>query len=271
MRFLDKMERKFGKFAIKGLMLYIVSLNLAVYLLMYVDPTGSLTGKLMLYPGMVLRGEVWRLLTFIFVPPETSVLWILFTLYFYYLVGTGLEQAWGSFKFNVYYLIGVLGTILSAFISGGGTSAFYLNLSLFLAFAYIYPNYQILLFFILPIKVKYLAWVNALFLGLSFVSGGLGTKLAVAAAVLNFILFFGKDIVLGLKNNRRAYFHRSSFSAKVASAEKKYFHKCVICGITEKDDKDMEFRYCMDCEGDYEYCMVHLREHEHIKKGSDNK
>lgn len=264
MRWLNKLERKYGRFAIKNLMLYIVALNAIVYMLTYFDVTGETIGRLVLVPDLVLKGEVWRLVTYIFIPPATSIVWIVFTLYFYYIVGTGLEHEWGSFKFNIYYLIGMLGTTLAAFISGMGESAFYLNLSLFLAFAYIYPNYEMLIFFILPVKMKYLAWLDAAFLGYSFLMGGLSIKLSILAAIINFFIFFGKDILQYSKNNRNAFNNKRRYAAQIPQRES--IHKCTICGITENDDKNMDFRYCTSCEGYHEYCRDHLKDHIHIKK-----
>lgn len=266
MRWLDKLERKFGRFAIRNLMFYIIGLNAAVFAIFY------LTGKdvqflynIMLIPAEVLRGEVWRLVTYIFIPSTFDPIWILFTLYFYYLIGSGLEQEWGSFKFNIYYLLGMIGTTIAAFISGAGGTGYYLNLSLFLAFAYIYPNYEILLFFVLPVKMKYLAWLDVAMLGYYFIMGDLSTRLAIVAALVNFLIFFGKDIMYYLRNRGKAQTNKKKFTSQ-QTIKKDYFHKCTVCGITEKDDKNMDFRYCSSCEGHYEYCMNHLKDHEHIKK-----
>lgn len=261
MRLLNKLERKFGKYAIKGLMIYIVALNLVVYLMSFIDPTLSYINKLDLIPQLVLKGEIWRLITFIFIPPTFSMIWILFTLYFYYMIGSGLEREWRSFKFNIYYFLGIIGTIIGAFISGFGITGFYLNLSLFLAFAYIYPNFQILLFFILPVKMKYLAWLDVLFLGWSFFTGSIDMKLAIVAALLNFLIFFGKDIFIYLKNNRKSYFSKKSY--KQNFSKKDYFHKCTTCGLTDRDNRELEFRYCLTCEKCF--CTEHLKEHTHIK------
>ena len=264
MKLLNKLERKFGRYAIKNLMMYIVALNVVVYLLNYLYGAGIMTSKLMLIPSLVMKGEVWRLITYIFIPPNRSVLWILFTLYFYYIVGAGIEREWGSFKFNVYYLIGILGTTLAAFISGTGASALYLNMSLFLAFAYIYPNYEMLLFFILPMKMKYLAWLDMAFLGITFIGGDISIKLSIVAAIANYLIFFGKDTIQLLKNNKNAFSNKRKYTSQIP--KKDHFHKCTVCGITEKEDKKMEFRYCSNCDGHYEYCMEHLKQHEHIKK-----
>ena len=259
MSFLDKLERKFGKFAIKNLMLYIVALNGFIYVLSYFDTTGTLFSRLVLSPYMIMKGEFWRLFTFILVPPaSTSAFFMIFVLYFYYLEGTGLEQEWGSFKFNLYYLIGILTTIAASFISQGSVmTAEFLNLSLFLAFARIYPDYEILLFFFIPVKVKYLGYINWAFLILSFVVGSVSTKLAIFAALLNYFIFFGKDLVM----RRKSYKRKSAFNNAIP--KKKYMHKCCVCGITELDDPNMDFRYCSKCSGSREYCSNHLFTHEH--------
>lgn len=240
-------------------------MNAIVFMLAYTDQSGLMIYRLELIPELVLKGEVWRLVTYIFIPSSTSIIWIIFVLYLSYMIGSGLEHEWGSFKFNVYYFIGMIGTTIAAFLSGAGGTGYYLNLSLFLAFAYIFPNFEILLFFILPVKMKYLGWLDAIMLGYYFVMGGLSEKLAIIAALLNFILFFGRDIVYYLKNNKRAYSNRKSFDRSTV-IKKDTYHKCTVCGKTEKDDKNMEFRYCSSCEGHYEYCMEHLKNHEHVKR-----
>ncbi|GKU27751.1 rhomboid family intramembrane serine protease [Clostridium folliculivorans] len=269
MQWLNKLERKFGRFAIKNLMMYIVGANLFVYLVDYLFRGNglsqtSLSYKLAFIPSLVLKGEVWRIITFIFIPPASSPIFIIFVLYFYYMIGSALENEWGSFKFNIYYFVGVIGTIIAGFISGGASGE-YLTLSLFLAFAYVYPDYQILLFFILPIKIKYLAWLDAAFLALSFFGGGLDAKLAIVAALINFVLFFGKDILSRGKHGSYAYNNKKRFKNKTKNIKLVWRHKCEICGITENDDPTMEFRYCSICEGNHEYCINHLRNHEHVR------
>ena len=145
MKFLDRLERKFGKYAISGLMTYIVIGNAAVFILNYLMPSLNIISKLALIPALVYKGQIWRLITFIFIPPNFSIIFIFFSLYFYYILGSGLEELWGSFKLNVYYLVGMVGTIIAALITGY-SDATHLNLSLFLAFAYLFPNFEILLF-----------------------------------------------------------------------------------------------------------------------------
>ncbi|HEY5561380.1 MAG TPA: rhomboid family intramembrane serine protease [Clostridiaceae bacterium] len=265
MKWLDKLERKFGRYAIKNLIMYIVGINGFIYLLSLIDQSGMLIYNLRLDSGLVLQGQVWRLITFIFIPPSAGRLdiFVFFVLYFYYIVGTGLEQEWGSFKFNIYYLVGMLFTIVAAFIVGIDGSATYLNLSLFLAFAAVFPNYEILLFFILPMKVKYLAYLNWAFLAYTIITAPIPAKVAAIVSVLNYFLFFGKDLFRRSKTKKQVYTNRKRYNIdrpKVIA-----FHKCTVCGITEIEDPNMEFRYCSKCEGRHAYCSRHLIDHEHIK------
>ncbi len=268
MSWLDKLERRFGKFAIKGLMSYIIVLNVVVYILMLADTSNAFIGRLVLDPALVMNGEVWRLITYIFIPPTTSPFWIIFALYLYYIIGRALEQEWGSFRFNVYYFVGMLATTAAAFLFGISATPLYLNLSLFLAFAAIFPNYEFLLFFVLPMKVKYLAWFNWAYLGITVLFFPIWMKVAAAASVVNFFIFFGKDITTNTKTRRQVYHNRKRFLSDLPRDFT--IHKCMVCGKTEKDDSKLEFRYCSTCEGDYEYCMEHLKAHEHIKKEEGN-
>lgn len=212
MKWLHKLERKFGRYAIKDLMTYIVVLNAVVYLLSILVPESNLFAKFVLIPSQVLKGEVWRLITFIFLPPNTSPLWIVFTLYFYYMVGSNLENEWGSFRFNIYYLIGMLATIAAAFITGSPVTAVHLNLSLLLAFAYLFPNFEILIFFILPVKVKYLGYLNWAFVIFSIVFYPLAMKLSAIASVINYFIFFGSDLIRTMKSRKQTYQNRKRFN-----------------------------------------------------------
>lgn len=266
MKWLDKLERKFGRFAIRGLMTYIVGLTGIAYILIKLDP--SYYGKLTLNLSAVLRGEVWRLITYIFIPDNLSPIWIIFTLYLSYMIGNQLEHEWGSFKFNVYYLIGMLGTTIAVLLTGGYGTATYLNLSLFLAFAYFYPNYEFLIFFVLPVKVKYLAWLDAGYIILTVLMPGIAfsTKAAALVSILNFLLFFGKDIFRGIKNRSYAYKNKQRYREQIPrTRDLGYTHKCSVCGLTDRDDPNMDFRYCPECDGRHAYCSEHIFNHEHIK------
>jgi hypothetical protein len=155
-----------------------------------------------------------------------------------------------------------LATALAAFITGEGTTALYLNLSLFLAFAYVYPDYEILIFFIIPVKMKYLAWLNWAFIAFTVLTAPLPNKIAAVVSISNYFLFFGGDILSMIKHRGSAYNRRRTF----APVRKETMHACTTCGRTEADDITLEFRYCSTCEGDHEYCMDHLKTHEHITK-----
>lgn len=265
MRWLDKLERKFGRFAIRGLMKYIVGLTGFVFILLRLDFTYY--GKLTLNLSAVLRGEVWRLITYIFIPDTMEIMWIIFTLYLYYLIGNQLEYEWGSFKFNVYYLAGMLGTTIAVLLTGGNGTATYLNLSLFLAFAYIYPNYEFLIFFVLPVKVKYLAWIDAGYIILTVLMPNRpAVKAAAVVSILNFLLFFGRDMLQGFKNRSYSYKNKQRYREQIPrKRDLGYTHKCSVCGLTDRDDPGMDFRYCPECDGRHAYCSEHIRSHEHIR------
>lgn len=225
MKWMNKLELKYRRYAIKNLIFYIIAFNALIFILDFVVPRGVSLDALVLYPHRILQGEIWRLVTYIFIPPSSSPFWIIFILYFYYLVGTGLEQAWGSFRFNVYYILGMAGTTIAAFITGAGYTGVYLNLSLFFAFAHLFPDFQILLFFILPVKVKYLGWLNWALLGLTVITQPLPHKLAVAAAVLNYFIFFGPDIYRKIRLRRRVQTNRKKFFSEVRKAQRNARHR----------------------------------------------
>ena len=262
MSLINKLERKFGRYAITNLMAYIVATDGLVFLLSHTPRGSALIAQLQFVPVLILHGQVWRLVSFIFIPPGLSI-WVIFILYFYYLFGTRLEHEWGSFRFNIYYFTGMVGTALAAFLVGADASAFYLNLSLFLAFATIEPDFTILLFFILPVKVKYLAWLSWLAIAFTVVVEPLPGKAMALASLLNYVLFFGRDIVTRWKSRALAYPRRRAFQARSLQSQGVLMHKCTVCGMTERDDPLMDFRYCSRCKGHHEYCTPHLTTHEH--------
>lgn len=198
---LYKLEYKYGRFAVHNLMIYICATMLAVYLLQYVAGV-PVVPYIALSRDALLRGQIWRLITFIFVPPASSPFWLLISLYFYYFIGNSLEQYWGAFKFNLYYLAGILFAIAAALLSGYGNVE-YLNLSLFLAFAQLFPDTEFMIFFVLPVKAKYLAYIDWAFFGIQLLFGSFSTKIAVLFAVGNFMLFFGRDFIDGFRHFRR--------------------------------------------------------------------
>lgn len=209
-RKLYRLEYKYSRFAIPNLMAYVTLTMLAVYILHFLLGV-PVINYMSLSRDMIFKGQVWRLVSFLFIPPITSVIWMLFALYFYYFIGRDLESHWGSFKFNIYFLCGAVGIILAGLITGYG-DAQYLYLSLFLAYAYLFPDIQFLLFFILPVKAKYLGFFDALLLLISFISGGISTKISIVFSLLNFLLFFGGDIFSGIKNNLKYAKNRRNFN-----------------------------------------------------------
>lgn len=258
-------------------MKYIVILNVLVYVLNLFS-SNMLTYFLYFSPSLILEGQVWRLITFIFVPESSSSsILILITFYFYWFIGTTLEREWGAVKFTVYYAMGVIFTIIAGFILhiwglGGFTSMYFVNMSLFLAFASLYPNMQVRLFFFIPIKVKWLAWADMVLFAYycySYISYGLWMLCILPiAALINYFIFFWHDIgnIFGLVRHRTS---RQTINfkqaTKQAQVQKGYIHKCAVCGKTDTSHPDMEFRYCSKCNGYYCYCTEHLAGHTHIE------
>lgn len=263
MNWLDRLERKFGRYAIPNLMSYIIFGNATIFLLYHLIPSigVSLMSKLSFVPQLIFRGEIWRFITFIFIPPNTGLLWGVIALLFYYSISRSLESQWGAFRFNVYYLIGMLGTIVFSLIFKISGTPYYLNLSLFLAYAKMFADNQIYLFFIIPIKVKYLGWIYWALLLFSAIQGGLGSIILLAVSLANYFLFFGFSNVKSLKTNRTV--KKSHREFKKNSPKVIHIHRCTICAVTDRDNPDIQFRYCSKCDGHYEYCADHIFDHDH--------
>ncbi|MBQ6574680.1 MAG: hypothetical protein IJL90_01085 [Lachnospiraceae bacterium] len=285
-KLLNKLERKIGKYAIRNLSLYLIIAYAIGYFL-------SITGVMDIFslnPYYFLKGQVWRIFTWILVPPSSISIFTIIMLYFYYQLGNALERTWGVFRYNVYIFSGIIFTILGAFglyalstLNGGapvdmgtavsrGFSTYYINLSIFLAFAATYPNIQVLLFFVIPVKVKWLAYLDVILLGYQFFFDpmiGMSGRIAIIMSLLNFIVFF-----LSTRNykrvspkevyRRREYRTATREEASSSGRGSITKHKCAICGRTEKDGDDLEFRFCSKCNGNYEYCNEHLFTHKHI-------
>jgi len=263
---------KHPRVAIPHLIIYIIAGNAAVFLLdMFSQGTAS--QLMMFHTASIFRGEVWRLVTFLFVPNSTGF-WIIFYLLFLYYIGTTLERTWGSAKFTVFYLLGVILTMLTGLLAGGATMQ-YINLSLLFAFASLYGETQVLLI-IFPIKVKWLAWFNAalfLFAVIQYLAAGqFLLALLPVVAILNYLLFFYSDIRNFLGMKQRAASHKRNhktvdFQAaqKHVKEKKGYLHKCAVCGRTDQTNPELEFRYCSKCNGYYCYCSDHINSHVHIE------
>lgn len=213
MNWLNKLERKFGRYAIPNLMYYIIGGTIAAYVLDYLLPI-PLSYYLAFIPSHIMQGQVWRIITFIFIPPSSSILFMAFVLYFYYMIGSTLEYEWGTFQFNIFYLFGMIGTMIAGFITGYATST-YLNLSLFLAFAYLFPDTQVLLFMIIPVKMKWLAYLNWAVFAINLIFGSAYQKVAIIASLINFFIFFGKDFIDYIKFQRKYGSTRRNFKRQM--------------------------------------------------------
>lgn len=289
MKWLNKMERKFGKYAIRNLMFYIIALYVVGFVLNLVNPEFYYT-YLSLDMYSILHGEIWRLVTFIIQPPDSSVWFIIFTLYLYYMIGTQLEYVWGSFRFNFYFFMGVLLHIIAALLAylifdvSMPMGTYYLNMSLFFAYATIYPDQQFYLMGIIPIKVKWLALIDAAYFGYTILQAFMPAygghvlygwiyqvyALEAFVSILNFLVFFlmtrnMKKYSPGQIKRKQTYRREVQAGKQQAQYANGAKHRCHVCGRTELDDENLEFRYCSKCNGNYEYCQDHLFTHEHVK------
>ncbi len=305
-KFINFLERKIGKYAIPNLPMYMIICYAIGYLMELINPQISLV--LSLNPYAILHGQVWRLVSWVLIPPDSSNLfWMLIALYFYYSIGMTLERTWGKFYYNYYIFSGIIFTIIGAFCLLGYDyffhaeelaaydliyakqygeefpwiygikfgyamesmyfSTFYVNMSIFLGFAATYPEMQVLLMFILPIKVKVLAIIYVIVLAVGAYNMGIPGIFVVGASLLNFIFFFlatRKGMHMSMAQRKR----QAEYKRKVKSSPppKIAKHKCAICGRTSEEYPDLEFRFCSKCEGNYEYCQEHLFTHQHKKR-----
>lgn len=203
---LDKLQRKLGRYAIPNLMLYIIAGMGFVYLVdMVVAPvTGFSASYLFAFSRpLILRGQIWRLITFIFIPQTYNALFLILSLYFYWMIGSALQSQWGSFRFNLYYLCGIIGCAVAGMLTGYTSNSF-LNMSLFLAFAMIYPDFTVLML-VLPVKVKWLALIDAALMLLMFLTASWPERLAQIISLANLALFFWRDGYVTIRNAYRRY------------------------------------------------------------------
>jgi hypothetical protein len=259
MRLLDNLQRRLGRFAVPHVTEGLIACQVLAFLLCQGKP--DFLKSIALVPNQVLQGEAWRLVTFVCQPPTMAPLWAFFFWYLFYLMGTVLESTWGTFRYNVYLLVGWLATVgVSFFQPDAPASIRFLQGSVFLAFAYLYPDFQLLLFFILPVKVKWLALLQWIGYALVMLFGSLTMQLMAAASVCNFALFFWYDVFLRVKSGQR----RMALQAEQIRTAHAPRHTCVSCGVTNLSDPRMSFRYCSQCAGAPCYCAEHIHNHEHV-------
>lgn len=257
---ISSLERKFGRFSIPNLTLILIFGQVCTYVLCQQDET--IWERIALVPAKVLDGELYRLLTFLVTPPGGGLFWIAFFWYLFYLMGTALEHHWGTFRFNIYLLIGYVATVAVSFLTPDSpVSNDFLEGSVFLAFAYLNPNFEVMLAFLIPVRIKWFALITWGFFVVTIVFGDWSDRLNATAGVLNFFLFFGPDVFYNIRSGRR---FMASQAKRFGQRPPAFTHKCHVCGLTDKDDRDMDFRYCSQCSGELCYCSEHLRNHEHV-------
>ncbi len=225
--------------------------------------TQGSTHRLRLVPAKVLEGEWWRLFTFIFEPPAVHAIVIVFLFYFFYLMGSALEEFWGTFKYNFFLFIGYAATIGAAFLyPEKQASNLWLLGSVFFAFAWLAPDFKVQLFFVAPVRIKYFAVITALFFAWELFSGDWPRRAVVLASIANFLLFFAGPIARRIQSGR---VKMEQQVAAIASRVKPR-HTCAACGITDLADAEAEFRYCTRCAEPTAYCTAHIANHAHSRR-----
>lgn len=289
---MSRFEKKFGKYAIKNISVLLLLCYAVGYIIEAVN-IGFLQ-YLTLNPYAILHGEVWRLVTWILIPPSSlggsmGIFFVCIMLLFYYNIGTTLERTWGTYRYNVYLFSGMLFTVVGSFVwmliqyaSAGWDmdpayasvifnmsslffSTYYINMSIFLAFAATFPEVQVLLMFLIPVKVKWMGVLYGVMLLYDFIWEATAVgRVAIVSSLLNFVIFFltsRSHIHMSPKQIKR----RVEFKQDIKRNTRGTRHKCAICGQTEEDDPSLEFRFCSKCSGNHEYCQNHLFTHTHIK------
>ncbi|MCI9646096.1 MAG: hypothetical protein HFH40_04680 [Lachnospiraceae bacterium] len=279
MGFLNKMERKFGKYAVSNLTFWLLGAWLVGFIIQLTMP--EVQRLLMLEPAFILRGQIWRLVSWLLIPPSVNMIFLIFFFSCYYFIGTSIEQAIGTFRYNVYLFSGLLCSILGAFLlyvfyylTTGGISVStigyyfstqYITMSLFMVFAVIYPDVEFRLYFLIPFKAKWMGILDAAWMVFMFVVTGLPGRVAILSSFLNFIIFF-----FSTRNYKRVspkeIRRRQVYRQQVRQPRAVSKHRCAICGRTEEDGAELEFRFCSKCDGNYEYCQDHLFTHQHRKR-----
>ena len=267
---IDRFCRQHPNFGIPNLMKYVTIANVVFWLISAVNPV--LMSYLTFNPALILRGQIWRLVTFALYPPSMGILAFI-AFYFYYMIGTTLEQYWGTAQFNIYFFSGIILTVLYGFLMyfitglSFNLTAQYVYLSMFFSFAVLFPDMQVLLFYFIPIKIKYLAYVDAAMFLIGVLTGSFPANLLPVVAVINFLIFCGGDLMRSMPKRPSANtinFRKESQRIRREQQAELYKHKCSVCGRTDKDHPELEFRYCSRCEGYHCFCQEHIYNHIHF-------
>ena len=270
MRLIDRFCYKHPNFGIPNLMRYLTIANVVFWIL------GTANSVLLSYlrfdAGLIMQGQIWRLITFMVYPPSMGLLAFL-VFYFYYWTGTALEQVWGTAQFNIYLLIGWALTVIYGFLVyfiGGlriSIDAQYLYLSMFFSYAALFPDQTVLLFFFIPIKMKYMAIIDAVYFLAAVITNPFPVNLLPVVAVLNFFIFFSGTLLQRIPkkaSQSTINFRKASQKIRREEREKLYHHKCAVCGRTDTDYPGLEFRYCSRCAGYHCFCSDHINNHIHF-------
>jgi membrane associated rhomboid family serine protease len=259
-RLLERLDRRLGKYAIPNLMAFVVVGMGIVWVLSMQRP--EVQSRIWLDFHAVRRGELWRLITFVLMPIPGLDMMMLINLYFLWWVGASLEQHWGAFKFNVYYFTGVVACIVAAYFTGAASSTWLNNASPMLAFATLFPDVEILLFFIVPIKVKWLGVVTAMVVVVFFIQGGPMTRASIEASLVSYVLFFAahwRDVLKGRQLQVRQRARRAELEAAAPVFGQRV---CAICGAKEAEGTDIRVCSCEKCGGKPRaLCLEHARNH----------
>lgn len=283
---MKNLRRNFERFCLRNrnkgipnLMLYICIGNVVMYVISMVTRNYTLYNLLSFNRRLILQGQVWRLFTYPLTYLTSNILLMAISLLCYYSLGNAMERMWGTLKFNIFYLTGVVLMDIYAMIFNCSANVYYLNMSLFLGYATLFPDASFLLFFIIPVK----AWVLALFDLVIILLGVFSPPFTAAnlfplIALGNYFLFFGKDVLnvipLSWQSNARKLFHKKPKQPKVIQfhvsqkpqePKQNYNHRCTVCGRTDVSNPELEFRYCSKCKGYYCYCQDHINNHVHIQ------
>jgi hypothetical protein len=259
MKFLNRLERKFGDYALPNVTVYLIVLQGLTYFLSMANH--EYVNLLVLSHDRLFAGEWWRVLTLLFIPQDMNPLFFIFYLMILFMTGQALEAQWGVFRYNAYLLVGYIATVLVVLIPDAVVSNFFLMESIFLAFAWLYPDFEFLLFFFFPVKVKWLALLAWIMYLVAFLRGNWATKAEVLAGSLNFALFFHSDLLQWIRTSNRKF--KGNMARERARDEKPPMHVCAECGITDQTNRTMEFRYCPECTGTPAYCIEHIHNHKH--------
>lgn len=259
MKLLDRLDRIVRPIAVPNLTQILIAGQVIMFIAMLGD--GTLAERAPFVWEKVLAGEVWRVLTFLFVPFSGSPLWLFFGLYLFYLFGGALQAIWGYVRYNAFLWLGVVLTIAAAgFVRDQPVTNSYLYFTVFLAFATYNPDFELRLFFVLPVKVKYLAYIQVAMYLLAFINGPMEVRTMVLASVGNYLIFFAPTVFQRIRNAQR----KIEWQSKQYDPGNQPRHVCAVCGINSNTHPRMDFRYCSKCNGEKAYCEDHLRDHEHV-------